>query len=377
MRTLNKLAFLLEDFSPGSPAQHLVDRFLMGYARDGEFHKPGPREVSAYVMMTNEGGFDKRAEDFGLRVASTAEQAVDGADAVVVVSRKPGVMANDRLLKIALERAAEGAACFVHGALSSSLALGREAITLARSRKISLLAGSALNVTHRLPAIEVPAGTALSEALIVVQINQVMAPGQSGTGPGTLGGAELNALGGLLPIIERRAGGESGIRSIRWLEGDDVWKAGDKGLWSRPLLAAALSRSNSPQGDPVLDGRTQDIFGLGLVRKLALQPVAWQLAHHDGLKTTILVLDGVVNDFNFAVGARDGRTFSAQLFRAPPPVEQHYGLLMATIEDFLRGGASPWRVERNLLIAGLLETFRRPLARSGRVVETPDLGLAY
>lgn len=35
MRTLNKLAFLLEDFSPGSPAQHLVDRFLMGYARDG------------------------------------------------------------------------------------------------------------------------------------------------------------------------------------------------------------------------------------------------------------------------------------------------------------------------------------------------------
>lgn len=377
MRTLNKLAFLLEDFSSGSPAQHLVDRFLMGYARDGEFHKPGQREVSAYVMMTNEGGFDKRAEDFGLRVASTAEQAVDGADAVVVVSRKPGVMANDRLLRIALDRAPEGAACFVHGALSSNLALGREAVSVARSRKISLLAGSALNVAHRLPAVEVPAGTALSEALIVVQINQVMGPGQSGAGSGTLGGAEMNALEGLLPIIERRAGGESGIRSIRWMEGDDIWKAGDKGLWSRPLLAAALSRSNSPQGDPVLDGRTQDIFGLGLVRKLARQPVAWQLTHHDGLKTTILVLDGVVNDFNFAVRSSNGRTFSAQLFRAPPPVEQHYSLLMATIEDFLRGGASPWRVERNLLIAGLLENFRRPLARSGRVVETPDLALAY
>ena len=377
MRTLNKLAFLLEDFSSGSPAQHLVDRFLMGYARDGEFHKPGPREVSAYVMMTNDGGFEKRPEDFGLRIASTAEQAVDGADAVVVVSRKPGVMANDRLLRIALDRAPEGSACFVHGTLSSGLALGREAVALARSRKISLLAGSALNVTHRLPAVEVPAGTALAEALIVVQINQVMAPGQSGTGSGTLGGAELNALEGLLPIIERRAGGESGIRSVRWLEGDDVWKAGDKGLWSRPLLAAALSRSNSPLGDPVVDGRTQDIFGLGLVRKLARHPVAWQLTHHDGLKTTILVLDGVVNDFNFAVGSRDGRTFSAQLFRAPPPVEQHYSLLMATIEDFLRGGASPWRVERNLLISGLLETFRTASARSGRVLETPQLRLAY
>ena len=60
MRALNKLAFLLEDFSSGSPAQHLVDRFLMGYARDGEFHKPGPREVSAYGLMTNDGGCERR-----------------------------------------------------------------------------------------------------------------------------------------------------------------------------------------------------------------------------------------------------------------------------------------------------------------------------
>ena len=214
MRPLNKLAFLLEDFSPGSPAQHLVDRFLMGYPRDGEFHQPGLREVSAYQMMTNEGGFGKRAEDFDLSILTTAEEAVAGADAVAVVSRKPGMMANDRLLKIALSHAPEGAACFVHGALSSSLTLGREAVNLAQSRKISLLAGSALNVTYRLPAVEVPSGAALSEALIVVHVNPVVPSAPGGAGPGTLGGAELNALEGLLPVIERRAGGEAGFRSV-------------------------------------------------------------------------------------------------------------------------------------------------------------------
>ena len=194
---------------------------------------------------------------------------------------------------------------------------------------------------------------------------------------GGVGGAELNALEGLLPVIERRAGGEAGFRSVRWLEGADVWRAGDRGLWSQRLLAAALSRSHSPQGDPVLDGRTQDIFGLGLVRKLARDPRAWQLTHRDGLKTTILILDGVVNDFNFAVESKGGQIVSAQLLRAPPPVEQHYSPLVAVMEDLFRGGTPPWRIERSLLIAGLLETFRKPATRSGRVVETPELALAY
>jgi hypothetical protein len=181
----------------------------------------------------------------------------------------------------------------------------------------------------------------------------------------------------LLPVIERRRGGESGVRSVRLLESDEVWRAGDRKLWSWPLLASALSRSHSPQGDPVLDGRTQDIAGFGLVPKLARRPQAWLLEHHDGLRTSILVLDGVVGDFNFAVRAADGRVFSAQLFRAPPPLEQHFSLLAAAMEDFFQTRKSPWPLGRSLLIAGLLEAFRNPATRRGGVVATPDLNIAY
>ena len=140
--------------------------------------------------------------------------------------------------------------------------------------------------------------------------------------------------------------------------------------------ASALSRSHSPQGDPVVDGRTQDLVGLGLVPKLARHPRGWRLEHRDGLHSTILVLDGVVADFNFAVRARDGSIVSAQLYRAPAPAEQHFSRLTAVLEDFFRTGKAPWPVERNLLIAGLLEAFSRPASRSGKVVPTPWLEIA-
>jgi hypothetical protein len=329
------------------------------------------------MLSSNPPDLEQRIKDFKLVVASRADQAVEGADAVIIASRKPGALANERFAQIALERAPEGGACFIHGALANSLERAQEFVSLARSRKIALLAGTPLCVTWRLPEVELPPATPISEALIVVQASP--SPGQTSppAPPSSLRGAELHALEGLLPVIERRRGGESGVRSIRFLEGKELWKAGDRGNWSWALLAAALSRSHSPQGDPVLDGRTQDLVGLGLVPKLARNPRGWLLEHQDGLRSTILVLDGVVADFNYAVRAQDGSIVSAQLFRAPAPAEQHFGRLAVVLEDFFRTGKSPWPIERNLLIAGLLENFSRPSSRSGRVEPTPKLAIPY
>jgi hypothetical protein len=169
-------------------------------------------------------------------------------------------------------------------------------------------------------------------------------------------------------VLERRPGGERGVRRVRYLQGDEFWRAGEKGLWSEPLLAAALSRSNTPQGDPMRDGRTQDLVGLGLVPKLAKAPRGWLLEHHDGLRTALLVLDGVVTDFNFAVRAAGGRIHSAQLFRAPSPGDHQYSRLAAVLDDFFVSGKEPWSVKRNLLVAALLELFAKPSAREGKWV---------
>ena len=51
--------------------------------------------------------------------------------------------------------------------------------------------------------------------------------------------------------------------------------------------------------------------------------------------------------------------------------------LAAALEAFFRTGKAPWLIERNLLIAGLLEAFGRPSSRTGKIVPTPGLEIAY
>jgi len=377
MRTLRKIAFLIEEFATGSPAQHILDRFLIGYSLHGSFHRIADLEVSVYLIVSSESDFGSRHEDFGLRIEPTVEQAVANADAVVIVPRRPGAVANEAFLNLALRNAPEGSACFVYGALANGLASARQFTALAASRKIALLASTPISVTWRLPPIDLTPGTPLSEALIVVQVSALAAQASPPFPPASLRGAELHALEGLLPVIERRRGGETGVRSIRFLEGKGLWRAGDKGLWSQALLAAALSRSDTPQGNALLDGRTEDLVGLGLVPKLARNPRGWLLEHHDGLRSALLFLDGVVADYNFAVRALDGSVISAQLLRGAPPAEQHFSRLTGIVEDFFRAGTTPWRIERNLLIAGLLETFAKPASLLGQTVRTDELSVTY
>src|SRR6185436_16957025 len=216
MKPLRHVSFLLEEFSTPSPAQQLLDRFLIGYPRDGAFRKLEGLKVSGYATVTNEASFDRRPEEFGLRHVTTAEEAVEAADAVVIISRRPGAVANEAFLKIALERAPQGASCFVHGALCNSLACARRFGEMAASRRIALLAGTPTAVTWRLPEVDLRAGTHLAEALIVVQVNPLAAQATPPAPPATIGGAELHALEGLLPVIERREGGESGVRTIQF-----------------------------------------------------------------------------------------------------------------------------------------------------------------
>jgi hypothetical protein len=232
-----------------------------------------------------------------------------------------------------------------------------------------LLAGTALAVTWRLPQVDVPNGTPLTEALMVVQVSPQATQATPPAPPAALRGAELHALEGLLPVIERRRGGETGVAHARYLEGRELWRAGDKGAWSWQLLAAALSRSDTPQGDAVLDGRTQDLVRLGLVPKLARNPRGWLLEHRDGLRSALLVLDGVVADFNFAVRASSGEVISAQLLRAPPPAEHHFSRLAAVVEEFFITRKRPWPIERSLLVAELLELFGKPASRTGNRVQ--------
>ena len=70
------------------------------------------------------------------------------------------------------------------------------------------------------------------------------------------------------------------------------------GVWSKDLVDAALCRSHTLK--PARAG-FNDIFpGADEMRALVKDPVAYAYEHQDGLKCTMLLMSGLVEDFNFA-----------------------------------------------------------------------------
>ena len=63
----------------------------------------------------------------------------------------------------------------------------------------------------------IPLGAQVEEAVMV--------------GVGAPGGMDFDALEALQCMLERRKGGETGVKAVQLLEGDDVWAAANAGRW--------------------------------------------------------------------------------------------------------------------------------------------------
>lgn len=335
--TLNRLAVIAPGFTAPSPAQQILDRLLAGFPRDGAFRPRLAPAIAAFAPGGSTDELQRRARDLALEVTPDLATALHGADAAVVAWPGPGHAADAALLRLVLEQLRPRSACFVLGLIATHREDAVTLLDLAASRRIHLTSGTAVTTAFRLPDVRVPGGSRAVESLIVVQ------------GPDH--DALLDAVEGLQPDLERGRVLFDLPMVIRRHRGDAVWAAGQRREWARDLLAAALSRSDNPQGDPVRDGRTQDLLGLGLVPKLATNPRAWITEHPDGSRSAILALDGVVTDINFAVRLRNDRIVSAQLFRLPAPNQAHFHGLAAAIEDFLRGASRAWTDRRALSTA--------------------------
>jgi hypothetical protein len=227
-----------------------------------------------------------------------------------------------------------------------------------------MLAGSSLPVTWRLPDLELPLDGEIESALMV--------------GEGGSDAMDFHALEAMQCMVERRKGGETGVKAVQMIEGDAVWKAGAEGRWSNEMLSSALSRSDTPLGLTLVDGRTQDLVGSGELPKLVKNPAAYFIDYNDGLHTTLLMLDGALKDFNFAARLRGMKGIaSTQFFLSPVPNVTYSACLVSKIEEMFRTGQAPYPVERTLLVSGVLEACLTSRLQDHRRLETPQLSVRY
>ncbi len=175
-------------------------------------------------------------------------------------------------------------------------------------------------------------------------------------------------------MMERRKGGESGVKAVTCLTGKDVWKAGDAGRWSWDLLNAALRRSET-----VNLGDVRKNTGSMSVQGMPQTPAtAFLIEYRDGSRGTVLLLNGHVQDFCFAGRIKDEAKPASCLFLLPaPPGAKYFDALTWNIEKMLETGKTPYPVQRTLLTTGVLDALMESHARRDDRVETPQLDVSY
>src|ERR1017187_4105098 len=194
--------------------------------------------VSLYVDQKPEGDQSaSRAKEFGFEVYPTIGEALRcggsklACDAVLVIGEHGEYPLNEKEQKMyprheffkqcveAFEQEGRAVPVYNDKHLSYSFEKAKWMVDASKRLKFPMLAGSSLPVTWRLPDVEMPSGAQVEEAVMV---------GEGGTD--VMG---FHALEGMQCMLERRAGGETGVRAVLMLEGEAVWKAGAEGRWSK------------------------------------------------------------------------------------------------------------------------------------------------
>ena len=376
-----RIAVVATIYSYLSHAQHFADRFMVGYPYGGKWHYPDMDVVSLYVDQKPEGDQSAdRAREFGFDVYPTIAEALRcgtdkiAVDAVLIIGEHGEYPNNEKGQKLypryeffkecvqVFEEDGRAVPIYNDKHLSYSFDKAKEMIDDGQRLDFAILAGSSLPVTWRLPDVELEKGCEVSEALMV---------GCGGSDP-----MDYHALEAMQCMIERRKGGETGVKQVQMIEGDDVCKALEAGRFSHRLLEAALSRSDTPCGKTNEDGRTQDLLGNGELPVLVEKPAAYFIEHNDGLKTTLLMLNGAIKDFCFACEA-DGEIVSTQFFLSPTPNVTYSACLVAKIEEMIETGKAPFPAERTLIVSGALESCLTSKIEDHKKLETPHLSVLY
>jgi hypothetical protein len=381
-----KLAAICTTYFKYSHSQHIVDRFLEGYGWNGTHHHPEMDLVSIYIDQIRDDDVSKtRLSEFpSMKLYPSIAEALTlggsklAVDGVLLIGEHGRYPRNDKgqtlypryeffqqIVKVFKENE-RSVPVFNDKHLSWKWEWAREMYDTARQMKFPLMAGSSLPVTWRTPSVEMPLDSRIREAVCVCY--------------GGVDSYDFHGLETLQCMVERRRGGETGVKWLQAYRGEAVWKAQQDGVWSKDLVEASLCRSHTLK--PARQGFNHVFPTPEEMRALVKDPVAYQYEHADGLKCTMLLMGGLVEDFNFAARL-DGRPgiFSTQMYLPMPPARtslaNFFSPLVNNVEQMYLTGKETYPLERTLLTTGLTAAGVESLFRKQAKYDTPHLAIAY
>jgi hypothetical protein len=365
-----RLAAINSIFRLRSHAYHIVGRMVHGFQKDGFHHQP---HVQVVRMFNDQSPPDDLSREFcsrhNIELCTSAAEALGGAkldvDAVLLIIEHGDYPLNDsgqvlypryeyfqEIAKV-FEQSGRAVPVFVDKHLSYDHQQAAEMVATSRKLKFPLMAGSSLPVTWRVPEIEPPLGTPFEEAVCTFGFDR--------------GSPEIyfiHALEVLQCLLERRKGGETGVKSVVALEGDAVWKAIDTGLVSSRLVDMAIDRCQSKN--------------IGPLRENVRKPAAMLVEYQDGTRGAVINLIEQTSEFGFA-GLIRGQVdpVSTCFYLPPPPGARFFDPLTWHIEQFFNTGQPPYPIERTLLTSTVLDLGMRSFKEGSKVMTSPALAIRY
>jgi hypothetical protein len=380
-----RLAIVTTEWRYHSHAWHMAERFLAGYPKNGRWHTPPLDVVAAYVDQTPEGDLSRnRAAQFKFPIyPSIAETLRCGGkslavDAVLVIGEHGNYPKSEfgqtkypryeffKQVTDVFRQDGRAVAVFNDKHLSWKWQWAKEMVDISRELGFAFLAGSSLPVTWRMPAVDMPYGAEVDEMLCVAI--------------GGVDSYDFHALEVIQCMAERRRGGETGVAAVQALGGDAVWKAHDAGSfaaggWDPTLFEACLSRSHTLAQGETFSHRYPTV---AQVRAWVKDPIAYRIEYADGVKATMLLMNGLVEDFTFAARLKGHSQPLSTLFHLPPnPNVVYSAALMSKAEETFLTGKAPYPIERTLLTTGMVEAGVRSLGTGQKRLDTPHLAVRY
>ena len=396
-----KLAVITTEWRFHSHAWHMAERFLHGYPINGHWHRPPFEVVSAYVDQFPKNDLSRlRAEEFGFRIYPTIAEALRcggnrlAVDAVLIIGEHGNYPNNKIGQKMypryeffrqtveVFRKDGRVLPVFNDKHLSWNWDWAKEMVETSRTMRFPLIAASSLPVTWRMPSIDLPYDAEVEEMMCIAM--------------GNVDSYDFHALETIQCMAERRRGGETGVVHVQALRGEPVWKAmaaesWASGGWDPRLFEACLCRSQTLAQPAARPAQPRIVSARGVpetlshryptpkqIREWVRNPTLYRFEYADGVKASMLLMNGLVGDFTFAARIKGRAEPLSTLFYLPPnPNVVYSAALMSKAEETFLTGRSPLPIERTLLTTGLVAAGMQSLSDGQRVLKTPHLNVSY
>lgn len=356
-----------------SHADWIIAKLMDGYWWQGAHTESRVEVVSVYIHQLQESELGQKiCKSKGIPIFKTVGEAVSlggkelAVDGVVIVAEHGEYPTNlkgqwllprwwiyQQVIRV-FEKSKRSVPVFNDKHLSYSWDEAKWMFDKSRELNFPLTGGSSIPTYFRTPEIELDNDTPIKTSIMVADTADE--------------GALFHVVDVLQAFVERRKGGETGVRSVQCIRGQETWKWVERNPWASNLLDAVRKKFE------LKAGHFQEIA----------RPNVCIVEYNDGTKAAVISGRGVGWTYAGEIAGRKEPTIVSML-GWPGPFSQYHASNSQPhwITEMMVTKKEPFNAERLLLSTGIVAYNMESNWENGRYtdvgrrLETPFMNMTY